>query len=291
MRQTYTHLFCGLLLIVGQASPDSAAAQIGCRKTLLQWSYGTSFGGGADLSEPLVTDRPDFTESASVVGCGVVQLEAGYTYTYDSTSTTSSHEQTYPETLLRVGLLAEWMEFRLDWTYNDVRETAFGGAISHTSGSEDISVGVKLALTPQECMLPETALILQSGVPTGATELTADDVLPGITYIYSWALTDYCTTAGQTQLNRAKDEVTDEPYLEFSQSWTAGFGLTEAVGSYIEWFVLAPDGADTNHTESYLDGGFTYLVTDNLQLDVRGGVGLNQAADDYFVGTGFAVRR
>src|SRR5689334_8326302 len=32
------------------------------RKTLLQWSYGTSFSGGPDLEEPIVTDRPDFTE-------------------------------------------------------------------------------------------------------------------------------------------------------------------------------------------------------------------------------------
>ena len=39
------------------------------------------------------------------------------------------------------------------------------------------------------------------------------------------------------------------------------------------------------------DGGFTFLVNNNFQLDVRAGVGLNEAADDYFVGTGFAVRR
>jgi hypothetical protein len=225
------------------------------------------------------------------VGCGVAQLEAGYTYTYDSTPTSSSREQTFPEALLRVGLLAEWLELRIAWTHAEVRDTEFGGAVTHASGSEDMSVGVKLGLTPQECMLPETALIIQSGVPTGATDLTADDLLPGITYIYGWEVTDILTTAGQSQFNRAKDEVTDEPYLEFSQSWTVGVSLTDEVGSYIEWFVLAPDGADTNHTENYMDGGFTYLVSNNFQLDVRAGVGLNSAADDYFFGTGFAVRR
>ena len=49
----------------------------------MQWSYGTSFSGGPDLDEPLVTDRPDFTEASSTVGRGVAQLEFGYTYTYN----------------------------------------------------------------------------------------------------------------------------------------------------------------------------------------------------------------
>ena len=43
---------------------DLAQGESGFRKTLLQWSYGTSFEGGPDLYEPLVTDRPDFTESS-----------------------------------------------------------------------------------------------------------------------------------------------------------------------------------------------------------------------------------
>ena len=35
------------------------------------------------LTEPLVTDRPDFTESTLTVPFGHVQLETGYTFTYD----------------------------------------------------------------------------------------------------------------------------------------------------------------------------------------------------------------
>lgn len=56
--------------------PDWGGACCGNnRKTLLQWSYGTSFGGGSHWNEPLVTDRPDFTEASSTVGRGVAQLE------------------------------------------------------------------------------------------------------------------------------------------------------------------------------------------------------------------------
>ena len=56
----------------------------GCQScgTLLQWSYGTSFSGGPNLDEPLVTDRPDFTAASSTVGRGVAQLEFDYTNRY-----------------------------------------------------------------------------------------------------------------------------------------------------------------------------------------------------------------
>ena len=37
----------------------------------------------APLTEPLVTDRPDFTESTDAVPRGHFQLEMGYTFTYD----------------------------------------------------------------------------------------------------------------------------------------------------------------------------------------------------------------
>ena len=37
-------------------------------------------------------------------------------------------------------------------------------------------------------------------------------------------------------------------------------------------------------------GPVTFSVTNDLQLDLRAGVGLNEAADDYFVGSGFAIR-
>ena len=77
------------------------------RGTLLQWSYGTSFSGGPDLDEPLVTDRPDFTEASSTVGLGVAQLEFGYTYVFDDDGTVSTKSHSYPETLLRYGIFAD----------------------------------------------------------------------------------------------------------------------------------------------------------------------------------------
>ncbi len=259
------------------------------RKTLLQWSYGTSFEGGPDLSEPLVTDRPDFTESSVTVGCGVTQLECGYTFTHDDEDGVRSNNHSFPETLLRIGTLAEWFELRFDWNYG-VQQTEIGGASDTESGAEDLTFGVKLALTRQECLLPETAIILQMSLPTGADAFSADEVLPGVNYLYAWDLNEDWSLGGSTGLNAATDDETTDTYSEFSQSITVGHSWTDRVGSYVEWYVLSPVSADTNRPENYFNGGFTLLINNDVQWDIRAGLGLNEAADDFFAGTGLSFR-
>jgi hypothetical protein len=268
---------------------DAARAESGCRKTLLQWSYGTSFEGGPDLEEPLATDRPDFTETSVTVGYGVAQLETGYTFTYDSEGDDRVRSHSFPESLLRVGMFAEWFEWRIDWNYAEER-VEIGGVEDTASGAEDLGLGMKFALTPQERLLPETALVLQMTVPTGSSAFTADEVLPGFNFLYGWDITDEWSTGGSTQLNGAVDDVTADRYVEFAQSWTVGHPLNERIGSYVEWFMFAPSSADTNRPEHYFNGGFTVLFGDNVQWDIRAGVGLNEAADDFFAGTGLSMR-
>jgi hypothetical protein len=254
----------------------------------MQWSYGTSFSGGPDLSEPLVTDRPDFTEASSTVGRGVAQIEFGYTYTYDSENGDTAASHSYGEPLLRYGILADWLELRLGLSPVQERTTE-SGIRDRRAGTEDMYFGFKIALTPQECWLPEMAIIPQMSLPTGSNAFTSDTVEPGLNWIYSWELSDFISTAGSSQGNRRID-VTGEPYFEIAQSWTVGYSLTDRLGAYTEWYGLFPSGADVALPENYFDGGFTYLINNNVQFDVRAGVGLNDAADDYFFGTGLSVR-
>ena len=260
-------------------------------KTLFQWSGASGFEDGAIDEErgPLVTDRPDFTESSSTVGRGVIQLEMGYTYTTDSSGGERLTAHSYPEALLRVGVLAEWFEFRIAGNYAD-ELTRTGGTRVTESGAEDLYVGLKLALTEQCGCLPEMALIPQMNVPIGSAAFTANRVLPGVNWTYSWEVSDFLSTGGQSQINCVLDGVTDDEYVEFSQSWTLNYSLTDRLGAYTEWYALIPRDADTDGPQQYADGGFTFLVNDNVQLDVRAGIGLNEAADDFFTGAGLSIR-
>ncbi len=261
------------------------------RGTLFQWSYGTSFGGGPPgPDEGLVSDRPDFTEASTTVGRGVFQLEAGYTYIQDEADGIEVRTHSFPETLFRYGVLADWLELRCAWNYGIEETIAQGPPTSRVDGATDLYLGIKLALTPQEGILPEMALMPQMLVPTGGSAFTNEETLPGLSWLYGWDINDFLSTAGSSQANMRIDDGSGDKYVQYAQSWTIGYSLTDKLGAYTEWFALFPSGADTVKPVHYFDGGFTYQFTNNLQWDIRGGVGLNDEADDFFVGSGFVIR-
>lgn len=245
----------------------------------------------AKEEEPLATDRPDFTEASSTVGKGRIQLESGYTFIRDRSGGVTTTSHSYPEALLRVGALADWLEFRVGQNFGHTR-TGSPHAVFSAAGAEDLYLGVKLGLTEQERVLPEMALIVQTTVPTGEREFTTGKMQPGLNWLYGWdVIPDRLTLGGSTQGNKAFDAA-GHGYVELAQSITVGYVLTERLGAYTEWFAFFPCGAIAPSVGAlhYLDGGFTYKFTPNLQFDIRAGVGLSRLADDFFAGSGFAVR-
>ncbi len=259
------------------------------RGTLLQWNNNAQVSGGPNLNEPLVTDRPDFTEASSTVGRGVAQIEFGYTYTYNSDAGTNTRSQSYGEPLLRYGIFDDWLEFRVA-LFPGEQQTKTAGVSHRTRDMENLYTGFKIGLTPQQGILPEIALIPQLSLPTVSTAFTSTHIEPGLNWIYGWKINDFISTAGSTQGNRRVDSTTGQDYLEIAQSWTVAFSHNDRLGTYTEWFVLMPDGADTEQTQHYLNSGLTYLISNDVQFDIRFGRGLSGAADDYFVGTGLSVR-
>ena len=249
--------------------------------TLLQWGYG-AFPGGPKLSEPLVTDRPMFTQASSTVGIGVIQTEMGYTYTKDSDGDLRSHN--WVEPLLRVGAFADWFELRL--AVSPLTERSGGDT---TRGLDDLYLGAKISLTPQAGVLPEMAIQPQVNIPTGNDAFTAGEVQPGVTWLYSWSLCEDVDLAGSSQFNRAKDG-SGSTYTEWAQSLAVTLSLAENLNAFNEWYALFPTGAATAKPEHYYNGGFTRLVGNDVQWDIRIGMGLNDAADDFFFGTGLSVR-
>ena len=253
--------------------------------SLFRWSGNPCGGKIAQPDEPLITDRPDFTEASSVVGLGILQMETGYTYTHDEEGPGRTVGHSYPETLLRYGMLANWLEFRLAWNYGSEEVTGV-----RTDGADDLYLGFKIGLTPQDGIRPEMALIPQMTVPTGGSDTTEGEVLAGLNWLYGWDINDFLATGGSTQFNKAIDETSSRSYTQWAQSWTIAYSLSKRIGAYTEYYGFYPSGAETASSEHYFNGGFTYLVSENIQWDIRGGAGLNDEADDYFVGTGLAIR-
>lgn len=258
-------------------------------KSLFTWNNGLApEGGSPGFDQPLASDRPDFTEASSTVGNGIRQLEMGYTYFNDDTNGQKTRSHSYPQFLYRQGLRQDWLELRVGWSYNSETRTLSG--ISGTSHSTDgLYLGTKIALTLQQGYLPEMAIVPQMTVPLGG-EFSTDHVLPGINWLYGWDITDFLSLGASTQYNLSPDEVTSRIHGQFAQSMTLGQSWTEKVGSYTEWFMFSPVGAETEGAEYYLDGGVIYRWNNNMQSDIRAGMGLSDSATDFFSGIGHVVR-
>ena len=259
-------------------------------KTLFGWSLAPEKDDDAEHEDKIVTDRPHFSEASNLVGLGRVQIETGYSYFRDNDKGTITQTHSFGEPLLRAGLFAEWFEFRLGYTYLVEQTKVPGGPSTRFSGSDDLYVGAKLALTEQSGWLPEMAIFPQARVPTGSSAFTSSQVLPGFNFAYSWVITDWLELECNTQLNRRRDD-SNHYYTEFIQTVNFEYELTERIGAFTEWIVFIPSGALTAETQHYFHGGFVYFVTNHIQLDIHSAVGLNRAAADLaFTGAGFSIK-
>lgn len=265
------------------------------------WSELILRGQDSVYDEPLVTDRPDFTEASSTVGRGVLQLEMGYTFVYDDNEADGSILRSHntPETLFRYGV-TDQIELRLFWNYVWER-TIDGGIAESFDGAEDFVVGTKIDLLTECCYRPETAFILEFGTPTGGSVFSTDHLAVGVNLLYSWSLPHDWSLAGSTGYSTSAElasvtvplgapmQVNDRHNV-FHQSVALGVPITEKIGFYFEYFGLYTDGLATDSPGHVINGGFTYLLNYDTQFDIRAGHGLNDATDDFFGGIGLSKR-
>ena len=242
----------------------------------------------AAQAQALVADRPDFTEATSTVGLGGFQLELGLTLGSDTDGRTTTRVHTYGEPLLRVGVLTERLELRVGTTVVTQVDNASASGVA-TSGLEDLYLGAKIALSGQRGFLPATAILPQMTVPTGSSAFSTGRTLPGVNFLYSWDLSETLSLAGSTQVNAAVANDNGD-YSEWAQSLSWGIATGRRSGAYAEWYAFVPAGLEGRDSEHYLNSGLTWLANDDLQWDLRVGVGLNDAAEDMYVGAGVVMR-
>ncbi|HVF10770.1 MAG TPA: transporter [Abditibacteriaceae bacterium] len=234
-------------------------------------------------SEPIITDRPDFTESTETVPDRMTQVEGGATITRAS----SEKSRTLGELLIRKAL-GRKLELRIG-VPTHLRVVDGNGS---ASGFEDGSLGFKVMLSQgsQQSGLkkPRVSLIGATSLPTGSKRFRENTLQPEVTLALGWDLTERVGLA--SNLNYAYLSEEGERFSEFSGSLSLAYSLSERVGSYVEFFGFVPSGgrADTR----FLNGGFTYLINNDFQLDARLGFGLGNPGNgsDYFWGIGAARR-
>ena len=273
-------------------APPALAASDERPMKLLSYRYdGGDDGGGEEglYGDRIVTDRPHIAEAASTVGLGRVQVENGYTFYVDNAAGTTTQLHSYPETLVRAGLFQEWFEFRIQ--YNAFSESIAGpAATSFLQGSDDLYLGAKVALAAQAGILPELTIFPQMRVPTGSPAYSADEVLPGMNFVYAWRVGERTEIECNTNVNRRRNPEAAGYYTEYLQTFNFEYDLSRRVMLFNEFVVFAQVGGVGVPQQAYSHGGLHWFLLPNLQIDVHAAVGLNEAAADFFGGSGLSWR-
>jgi hypothetical protein len=232
---------------------------------------------GAGFRTPLVTDRPDFTESAATVER--VQAEAGYTFT----RTDDVREHALGELLVRVAV-APRAELRFG--LNSFVVSSVAG--DRQSGFEDVSLGVKLALHDGENgFLPAVALILASSIPTGSSHFGTDALQPEAKLALARDITEMVGVSANLNYAYASDAA--GRFHQAAASLSFGFALGGSTGAYAEYFGFYPPERDAGAVH-YINGGLTCQFSERLQVDARAGRRIDGSDGEYFVGVGIARR-
>jgi hypothetical protein len=238
------------------------------------------------LKEPMEPDRPDFTNGPKLVAPGHLQVETGYTFTRTGPEKASS----LGEILLRYAVDDRW-EARLGLNSYDWIDTGVPGE-RRISGFEDPFVEVKVRLNDAEAEhrphgVPAMGLLLQTTVPVGSRALTADVWQPTATLALHWDLPAEWSI--ESNLGYSYDADGGQPFSQTFASLSAGFQLNDKAGGFLEGYILSKESADGSATH-YVDAGLSYLLSNDLALDVRAGAGLDRPRPNWFTGLGASVR-
>ncbi len=237
---------------------------------------------------PVITDRPDRTESTSIVPRGYAQLEVGWSLETVEAAGTSLHTHTVPGLLARVGVLGA-LEARIGFAgFQLTNQPALDGE----EGLGDMELGFKYRLASARGWLPDVAVIGAVSVPTGSDAVTSGRVDPSVLLTVSRALSDRVSVGsnlGSSWTTTDDGRGGRTTLVDLAYTLSFGVALSERVATFAETFGSLP--AQNGDAAHHVDGGLTFLVRDNLQLDVSVGRGIAGAgASNWFVGAGVSVR-
>jgi hypothetical protein len=232
----------------------------------------------------IITDRPDQTESTAIVPLNMLQIETGFVSEQDETKIAEISGTTYNGTLLRYGLFKR-AELRvgMDYLKESVRMKRTGQTME-SSGFSPLYTGLKVKMTEGKGLLPDMALLGSLTWPGAASDdLQTPYMAPALRLVFAHILSETLSLG----YNLGAEWNGISPAVSYYYSLALGMGLTEKIGAFLESYGSVYKKAKPEHKA---DAGFTWLLRENLQLDVSGGIGLSKIAPDHFVSFGLSWR-
>ncbi|QMU31278.1 transporter [Adhaeribacter radiodurans] len=242
-------------------------------------------------SEPqeLESDRPTFSQGATIVPHKTIQIETGLEYRKDETKEEQEKDFIYPTTLIRVGILKKVeLRFNVDFEqqkHQYIEGNTAPGQPGKLKGLDNVRVGTKIALVEGEGAMPYISVLGNVTLPVGSKNLRPPHAAPEVRLLFKNELTEKLNLQYNVGYRKHKDQ--EEYRGEMIYSVNANFKLNDNLQTFAEYEATK---AVNQPVDSSINGGFMYKVLPNLQLDVFSGTSVSEAAPDFYIGGGITWR-
>lgn len=230
----------------------------------------------AQTLDPISTDRPDQTEAPSITPVNYLQAEAGFNY---ERIDAGNEVFVYPTLLTKFGITNRF-ELRLI-----TEQATFRNAADQQQyGVLPVQVGFKSNLVSQKGVVPEISFIGHLVLPAmGSREFRTDFYATNFRFVLRHDLNDRLSVS----YNAGAEWDGFSPAPTFIYTFATAYQFTDRLGMYVEAFGFAPQERVANHQA---DAGFTWLINNDVQLDISAGTALTENAPDYYAALGFSFR-
>jgi hypothetical protein len=240
---------------------------------------------GQEIRKPILADRPDFTNSPNVLPLNTVQIESGIYFNREKFEIADIANEISNigifSTLVRVSI-SEMFEFRAGGEYL-MRTEKIGENESTAKGLNSLYVGTKFQFLSSGKIPLNAAIILEVGLPFGASEFKPEKAEPRI---YLSVAHDIAEPVSVTYNFGTQYQSSESNYLNF-YSLSFGISISDRVGAIAEYYGFAGKTITPKH---FVNAGLTYLQSSNLVVDLLFGKEITPDSDSWSMTAGFSVR-
>lgn len=221
----------------------------------------------------LITDRPDATESPTVIPKGYLQVETGSFFESFDKNSFKTESFTFNTTLLRIGLLNN-LELRVGWDFTEISTSLNGNKLSNVaSGLNPLLFGFKSGIAKEKGAFPEIGILGHIYLPFTASRDFKPETT-GVDFRFSFAHTLSESSSLSYNLGAAWGDDSSEASYVYTIAY--GQSISDKLGAYVELYGDMPENSSSNH---FWDAGLTYLLSDSVQLDATIGSSITEGQD------------
>lgn len=241
----------------------------------------------AQFGETIQSGRPGQAIGPFTTGARVLQFQAGVDHAAFKTNMPfikTTGRTINSDLLVRYGITERFeMSAGLMYKNDKVTDASFFGESSTTNeGVSEFSVRLRSNVYVGKGAIPSAGFQFNMALPAVSEDFRPMQIAPKITAMTGQRfgkLVGLTTNWGAVW--DGKSEIPEAFYV-----LNLGVDITDFMGIFIEHYA----DMGKNSWNGNVDGGFAFLVTPNLQLDVLGGYGPFNVQDDWFVSTGISYR-